>query len=160
MTRLRWNRIPQHVERAVLELAKMSPALGRVRAAKELNTRGLGVTESTVRSVWKRYGLETSEKRSAASAREAEQHIPAIAIATPCFQPVTAGRMSESFVFSLAALLALGADDASSQGTDSSHTFSDDDGGFVLSESANDISHEGISIDHAGLASESDWMLV
>lgn len=68
------NRVPEHVERAVLELAAENPALGQIRASQELLRRGIVVSSGGVRSIWMRNDLETMKKRlkalEAKSARE------------------------------------------------------------------------------------------
>src|SRR4051794_40495706 len=113
MNRVRWNRVPQNIESAILALAKAHPTLGRVRAAAELNSRGLNVGQSTVRTVWKRHGLQTSEKRQAAIARAPAPHSQALVLTEEAQPPrhLAWGQMSESFTFSLAALVALGVDE-------------------------------------------------
>ena len=45
------NRVEEHVEKAVLEIALEKPAFGQVRVANELNKRGLFVSPEGVRSV-------------------------------------------------------------------------------------------------------------
>lgn len=57
------NRVPEHVEKAVIELAVENPALGQLRAANELQQRGVMISLSGVRSVWLRNDLETLKKR-------------------------------------------------------------------------------------------------
>lgn len=57
------NRVPEHVEQAVVALAIENPALGQLRAANELQQRGIMVSSSGVRSVWIRHELETMKKR-------------------------------------------------------------------------------------------------
>ena len=57
------NRVPEHVEQAVVALAIENPALGQLRAANELQQRGIMVSSSGVRSVWLRHELETMKKR-------------------------------------------------------------------------------------------------
>jgi transposase InsO family protein len=57
------NRVPEHVEEAVINLAIENPALGQHRAAQELLNRGVIVSSSGVRSVWVRNDLETFKKR-------------------------------------------------------------------------------------------------
>jgi hypothetical protein len=53
------NRVEEHVEKAVLEMALDKPALGQVRVANELTKRGLFVSPTGVRSIWLRHDLET-----------------------------------------------------------------------------------------------------
>lgn len=68
------NRVPEHVEHAVVELAIENPALGQMRASYELNQRGVLVSSSGVRSVWLRNNLETFKKRlKALEARSAQE---------------------------------------------------------------------------------------
>lgn len=57
------NRVPQHVEEAVSEFALEFPAFGQVRAANELNRRGIMVSSSGIRLIWVRNDLETLKKR-------------------------------------------------------------------------------------------------
>jgi transposase InsO family protein len=57
------NRVPEHVEQAVIELAVENPALGQYRASNELLQRGIIVSGSGVRSIWLRNDLETFNKR-------------------------------------------------------------------------------------------------
>ena len=57
------NRVPEHVERAVIELAIENPALGQLRVAQELLQRGIVVSSGGVRSIWLRNELETMKKR-------------------------------------------------------------------------------------------------
>jgi len=68
------NRIEEHIEQAVVELATEQPALGQLRASNELRKRGIFISQSGVRCVWLRNNLETMRKRLKAleekSARE------------------------------------------------------------------------------------------
>ena len=57
------NRVPQHIEEAVIELAIENPALGQLRASNELLQRGVIVSSSGIRSIWVRNDLETFKKR-------------------------------------------------------------------------------------------------
>lgn len=57
------NRVPAHVEEAVIDLAIENPALGQLRAANELQQRGIHVSSSGVRCIWLRNDLETFQKR-------------------------------------------------------------------------------------------------
>src|SRR6185437_13168051 len=57
------NRVEDHVEKAIMEMALEKPALGQVRVANELTKRGLFVSPSGVRSVWIRHDLQTFRKR-------------------------------------------------------------------------------------------------
>lgn len=57
------NRVPEHVERAALELAIENPALGQQRVANELAQQGIIVSPGGVRSIWLRHDLETFKKR-------------------------------------------------------------------------------------------------
>ena len=57
------NRVPEHVEQAVTELALENPALGQLRASQQLQQQGILISSSGVRSIWLRHGLETFQKR-------------------------------------------------------------------------------------------------
>lgn len=57
------NRVPEHVEQAVIELAIENPALGQLRVSQELLQRGIVVSSGGVRSIWIRNELETMKKR-------------------------------------------------------------------------------------------------
>lgn len=70
------NRVPEHVERAVIELAIDNPALGQLRASQELLQRGIIVSSGGVRSIWLRHELETMKKRlKALEAKSAQEGI-------------------------------------------------------------------------------------
>src|SRR5215218_4721234 len=57
------NRVEDHIEHTIVELAIEKPAYGQVRVANELTQRGLLVSPTGVRSVWLRHDLETFRKR-------------------------------------------------------------------------------------------------
>lgn len=67
------NRVPSHVEEAVINLAIENPALGQLRAANELQQKGIYVSSSGVRSIWLRNDLETFQKRLKALAAKSAQ---------------------------------------------------------------------------------------
>lgn len=70
------NRVPEHVEQAIIALAIENPALGQLRASQELAQRGILVSSSGVRSVWLRHDLETLQKRlKALEAKSAQEGI-------------------------------------------------------------------------------------
>jgi len=64
------NRVPAHIEDAVLSLAIENPALGQLRAANTLKQRGILLSAGGVRSIWMRNGLETFKKRLKALERK------------------------------------------------------------------------------------------
>lgn len=57
------NRVPEAVEKAVIDLAIENPAYGQWRASQELQKRGTMISSSGVRSVWMRNDMETLKKR-------------------------------------------------------------------------------------------------
>ena len=57
------NRVPDHVERAVIDIAIEFPFYGQLRASNELKKNGIIVSSSGVRSVWLRNDLENFQKR-------------------------------------------------------------------------------------------------
>jgi transposase InsO family protein len=70
------NRVPEHIEEAVVDLAIENPALGQARAAATLLQRGIIVSASGVRSVWLRHDLESFKKRlKALEAKSAQDGI-------------------------------------------------------------------------------------
>lgn len=70
------NRVPDHVEQAIVALAIENPALGQLRASNDLKQRGILVSSSGVRSVWIRHDLETFQKRlKALEAKSAQEGI-------------------------------------------------------------------------------------
>jgi transposase InsO family protein len=56
------NRIEEHIEQAIVELALEKPAYGQVRAANDLAKRGMLISPAGVRCVWLRHDLETFRK--------------------------------------------------------------------------------------------------
>lgn len=70
------NRVPEHIEQAIIELAIENPALGQLRASQALQAKGIMVSSSGVRSVWIRNDLETIKKRlKALEAKSAQDGI-------------------------------------------------------------------------------------
>lgn len=57
------NRVEEHVEKAVVQMAFDLPAYGQKRASNELRKNGIMVSPGGVRSVWLRHNLETFKKR-------------------------------------------------------------------------------------------------
>ena len=60
------NRVPEQVEKAVLDLALDDPSLGQKRVSDALRLKGVFISPGGVRSVWLRHGLETFKKRLSA----------------------------------------------------------------------------------------------
>lgn len=57
------NRVAEHVEQAVVELALEDPSLGQKRLSDTLRQREVFISPAGVRCVWLRHNLETFEKR-------------------------------------------------------------------------------------------------
>ena len=70
------NRVPENVEKAVIDIAIQFPAYGQLRASNELRKQGILLSSGGVRSVWLRNDLETIKKRlKALSAKVAQDGI-------------------------------------------------------------------------------------
>lgn len=70
------NRVSDHIEQAVIDLAVENPALGQLRASQALQQKGIIVSSSGVRSIWLRNDLETLKKRlKALEAKSAQDGI-------------------------------------------------------------------------------------
>lgn len=70
------NRVPTHVEEAVVALAIANPALGQKRVSQALQEQGVLISSSGVRSVWLRHDLESFKKRlKALEAKSAQDGI-------------------------------------------------------------------------------------
>ena len=57
------NRVEEHIERAVIEIAVEYPAWGQLRASNELRKQGIIVSPAGVRNIWLRNDLENMKKR-------------------------------------------------------------------------------------------------
>lgn len=67
------NRVEEHIERAVVEIAIENPALGQLRASNELRKQGIIISQGGVRSIWLRHDLATFQKRLKALSAKAEK---------------------------------------------------------------------------------------
>jgi hypothetical protein len=57
------NRVEEHVEKAVVEMAIEQPALGQLRVSNELKKKGILISPGGVRSIWLRHDLHTFKLR-------------------------------------------------------------------------------------------------
>jgi transposase InsO family protein len=67
------NRVEEHIEKAIVELAIEKPALGQVRVANELAKRGMSISPAGVRCLWMRHDLQTFQRRLKALETKAAQ---------------------------------------------------------------------------------------
>jgi len=57
------NRVEEHIEKTIVELAIEQPALGQLRVSNELKKQGIIISPGGVRSVWLRHDLHTFKLR-------------------------------------------------------------------------------------------------
>ena len=70
------NRVEEHIEKTIVELAIEQPALGQLRVSNELKKQGIIVSPGGVRSVWLRHDLHTFKLRlKALEAKSAQEGI-------------------------------------------------------------------------------------
>lgn len=53
------NRVEEHIEQTVVQMAIDNPALGQVRVSNELRKKGILITPGGVHSIWLRHDMET-----------------------------------------------------------------------------------------------------
>lgn len=70
------NRLEEHIEKAVVDLAIDQPALGQLRVSNELKKQGILISPGGVRSIWMRHDLQTFKLRlKALEAKSAQEGI-------------------------------------------------------------------------------------
>ena len=57
------NRVEEHIEQTVVQMAIDNPALGQVRVSNELRKKGILISPGGVHSIWLRHDMETFQKR-------------------------------------------------------------------------------------------------
>ena len=57
------NRVEEHIEAAVVQMAYGQPAYGQLRTSNELKKRGLFISSGGARRIWLRHDPETFDKR-------------------------------------------------------------------------------------------------
>ncbi|PUV21077.1 IS481 family transposase [Sphingobacterium athyrii] len=70
------NRVEEHIEKTVVDLAIDQPALGQLRVSNELKKQGILISPGGVRSIWMRHDLQTFKLRlKALEAKSAQEGI-------------------------------------------------------------------------------------
>jgi hypothetical protein len=57
------NRVDEHIEKAVVDLAIDQPALGQLRVSNEMKKQDILISPGGVRSIWMRHDLQTFKLR-------------------------------------------------------------------------------------------------